>query len=204
MNHRNWEQAAADFAAAFAAGEPDDSKVWLDHARVLVLRQDLAGYRRLVPRMIAHCGGNTDADKPELDEARVCVLAPGALADPAEVVRRAQRMVRATRGDRADVLLSLAVAHYRAGQWKPAVARAEQAMARSPESAWLTWPVLAMAHAKLGQKEEARRWMDKAEEWHRKEGRRMDEESAGFAPVEWADFAILRSEAAGLVGGGMR
>jgi WD40 repeat protein/Flp pilus assembly protein TadD len=197
----DWGLAAADFARVFTAGEPDDPRAWLDHVRVLVLREDRAGYRRLVPRMLAHCGPRTDIYNPEPEQARACVLAPGALADPTEAVRGAERVVKDPRAKKAEALLSLGLAHYRAGHWEKAAARVEEAIARRPDAAWLGWPVLAMAHARLGHAEEARRWLRRAEGWRQQEGRRLVEESAGFAPPERADFEILLREAAALVSG---
>jgi tetratricopeptide (TPR) repeat protein len=198
LRHRDWEQAAADYAAVFAGCEPDDPRAWLAHARVLVLRGDLVEYRRLVSRMLARCGGNTDLYRPEEDEARASVLAPGAEEDSAETVRRAEKVVKDTRGG-AQALLSLGLAHLRAGQYEKAVARATEAAAQSPDTAWSVWPLLALAHSKLGHTEEARRWLEKAEQWRRQESRRLTDESGGFAPPEWADFEILRREAAALI-----
>jgi tetratricopeptide (TPR) repeat protein len=194
-----WERAAADFAAVLDAGESEDSEAWLDYARLLVLRGDQVAYRRLVPRMLAHCGPDTEIYTPELVEACACVLAPGGLEDPAQAVRLAERVVKAGRKGDTDPLLTLGLAHYRAGDWEKALARAEEAVARRPEAAWAAWPLLALAHARLGREGEARRWLEKAEERYRQE-RRLIEESAGFGSGEGVDFEILRREAAALLG----
>jgi serine/threonine protein kinase/WD40 repeat protein len=191
----DWQRAASDFKAVFAATEPDDAGLWLDHARVLLLQRDRAGYRRLVPRMIAHCRRDADASRPEAAEVRACTLGPEAPADPAEVVRRAEAAVKATKGGNVEALLSLGLALYRAGQAEKAVARLEEAGERAPDSAWVVWPALALAHTKLGNTREAGRWLQKAEDWHQKEDRRRRQESAGFAPAQWADFEILYHEA---------
>jgi serine/threonine protein kinase/WD40 repeat protein len=202
LRHGEWEEAAADYTAVFAAGEPDDPDPWLDHARLVVLQGDLAGYRRLIPRLLAHLGGAESIARPEQVEARACVLAPEALADPATALLRAQRVIKHPTSNTPDPLLSLALTHYRAGQWEQAVARLEEAMGKNPDRAWLGWPVLAMCHARLGHMEEARRWLEKAEQWKRQEAKRLVQESTGFAPPEWADFEILRREAAVLIGSG--
>ena len=103
-------------------------------------------------------------------------------------------------GSHVEGLLSLALAHYRAGQWEKAVDRVEEALALHANLPSLGWPILAMAHFKLGHADEAQRWLQKAEQWHRQEGRRLAEESAGFAPAERADFEILLREATSLIG----
>jgi tetratricopeptide (TPR) repeat protein len=61
---------------------------------------------------------------------------------------------------------TLGVAHYRAGDWKEAVAALEQSMQlfAGRREAMNTF-VLAMAHWQMGNRAEARRWYDKAVAW---------------------------------------
>jgi tetratricopeptide (TPR) repeat protein len=130
-------------------------------------------------------------------EARTCVLAPGALADPAEVVRLGERAL-ADDPRNGDALWALGLAHYRAGHWDRAVKQAQEAIAADPETAWVRWPVLALAHHRLGHREEARRWLDRAAGWRRQAG-----EWGGFAlGAEWPDFQVVYAEAAALIAGG--
>jgi tetratricopeptide (TPR) repeat protein len=89
---------------------------------------------------------------------------------------------------------TLGLAHYRAGDWKAAVAALEKSMAlyaRHPpewnQEAFSTF-VLAMAHWQLGNPEEARRWYERAVGWMEKYHPR-DEELRRF-----------RAEAAALIG----
>ena len=158
----DWERARADYAALFAATEPDQSTAWLNFARLLLLKHDQAGYCRLVPRMIAQCGGRSDLGNPEPDEARASVLAPGGTDNPIGLVNFASRVWNDKQGAE-NILWSLALAHYRAGQFEQAQERADEAMTRQPDLAWLSWPVLSLVHARLGHTDEARRWLAQAQ-----------------------------------------
>ena len=193
-------RAHADYAALFAATEPDEIKAWLDYARLLLLRHDHAGFRRLIPRMITHCGARTDLSNPEPEEAQTSALAPGGAENPVELIRFADRAFRDSH-NAPGALWSLSLAHYRAGQAEKAAARAEEAIALRPDLAWLSWPILALAHAQLGHADEASRWLAKTRDWHQGQRRRQVTESAKFTPPEWADFEITYREAAASVGG---
>jgi tetratricopeptide (TPR) repeat protein len=60
---------------------------------------------------------------------------------------------------------TLGVAHYRAGNWKEAIAAQEKSMAlRQGGDSW-NYFFLAVAHWQLGEKEKAIEWYDKAVEW---------------------------------------
>jgi tetratricopeptide (TPR) repeat protein len=83
---------------------------------------------------------------------------------------------------------TLGAAHYRAGDWKAAVAALERAreLGNGGDASWF---FLAMARWQLGDKEQARRWYGEAVAWMDKEKPPQDEELKRF-----------RAEAAGLLG----
>jgi tetratricopeptide (TPR) repeat protein len=60
---------------------------------------------------------------------------------------------------------TLGVAHYRAGDWKPAVAALKKSMKLCKGGDSLDWFFLAMAHWQLGEKDQARQWYDRAVQW---------------------------------------
>jgi tetratricopeptide (TPR) repeat protein len=60
---------------------------------------------------------------------------------------------------------TLGVAHYRAGNWKEAVAALDNSMELSAGGEALNWFFLAMAHWQLGNKERARKWYTPAILW---------------------------------------
>jgi len=63
---------------------------------------------------------------------------------------------------------ALGVAHYRAGDWKAAIARLEQSIRLRKVGDASDWFFLAMSHWHLGNKEEARKLYDLAADWTEK------------------------------------
>jgi len=64
--------------------------------------------------------------------------------------------------------LTLGWACYRTGNWKAALEAAEKAMPLRNGGDCADWFLLAMVHWKLGDKEEARRWYQRADRWMEK------------------------------------
>ena len=60
---------------------------------------------------------------------------------------------------------TLALAEYRAGHWNESIAASERSMALRNGGNANDWLFLAMAHWRKGEKDEARRWFDKAVAW---------------------------------------
>jgi hypothetical protein len=93
------------------------------------------------------------------------------------------------------VLGSLALAHYRAGQFEQALCRLRDALAAHDYRQVMS-PVLSMVYHRMGHAAEARRWMKKADESHAEIARRLAEPTGGLTlPGEWVDFEILYAEA---------
>jgi hypothetical protein len=89
-------------------------------------------------------------------------------------------------------------------RWKDAVKRLEEAGA-DPARAWLTWPALALAHHRAGDKARARKWLAKADEWSSGKARQLGGGPHGsWRGGEWADFQILYREARSLIRGEAR
>ena len=59
----------------------------------------------------------------------------------------------------------LALAEYRRGRWSEAIAAAERSMALRQGGNAFEWFVLAMVHARQGEKAKAGEWFDKAVVW---------------------------------------
>ena len=99
--------------------------------------------------------------------------------------------MRAEPGD-ARNLSTLGIACYRAGKWKLAVKALKKALKSSSSGDTETWLVLAMAHWRHGERNEARRVYEKALEW-------LEENEPEDKPTEEA-LRALRVEARGLLG----
>jgi tetratricopeptide (TPR) repeat protein/tRNA A-37 threonylcarbamoyl transferase component Bud32 len=83
---------------------------------------------------------------------------------------------------------TLGAAQYRAGNWKEAIAALARSMELRKGGDSSAWFFLAMAHWKLGEKEEARTWFDRAVQWMDKNQPKNDE------------LGRFRAEAAQLLG----
>jgi tetratricopeptide (TPR) repeat protein len=83
---------------------------------------------------------------------------------PAEAVRLAKRAVQLAPKAGAN-WNTLGVAHYRAGEWRAAVAALTKSMELGKGGEALDWFFLAMVHWHLGAKEQARTWYGKAVHW---------------------------------------
>jgi tetratricopeptide (TPR) repeat protein/tRNA A-37 threonylcarbamoyl transferase component Bud32 len=91
--------------------------------------------------------------------------APGpGLRDAARAVRLAKKAV-AARPQSGEYRNTLGVAHYRNGDDRAAVAELEAAMRLRAGGDSFDWFFLAMAHARLGERDKARAWFDRAVQW---------------------------------------
>jgi tetratricopeptide (TPR) repeat protein len=90
---------------------------------------------------------------------------------------------------------TLGITLYRAGDWNPAVNALEKSRELRRGGDWYDWFFLAMAHWRLGHKEEARQWYDQAIAWMEKNAGEL----AGHKPKH-AQFCRFRTEAAELLG----
>jgi tetratricopeptide (TPR) repeat protein len=114
------------------------------------------------------------------------------LRNPGRAIEVAKKAVELTPED-AMAWQILGWAHYRAGDWKTSIAALEKSMAlqTNPKGgdSW-QWFFLAMAHWQLGNRDEARKWYDRAERWmdqhapNNEEGRRFQSEAAQLLKIE--------------------
>jgi tetratricopeptide (TPR) repeat protein len=86
------------------------------------------------------------------------------LRDPVRAVELAQKAVAIDRRH-GGIWNTLGVAYYYAGQSQEAIRSFERSMERRSGGDPHDWLFLAMAHWRLGHREEARNWYDKAVEW---------------------------------------
>jgi Flp pilus assembly protein TadD len=103
-------------------------------------------------------------EDPAVNNERAWFLATSLeprLRDAALAVRLAKKAVAARPQD-ADYRNTLGVAHYRSGDDKAAVAELETAMTLRGGGDSFDWFFLAMAHWRLGDRDQARAWFDRA------------------------------------------
>jgi tetratricopeptide (TPR) repeat protein len=157
-----WDLAAADFAHEHELGQPEASVRWHRHALLRLYVGDAGGYRKVCRRMRERFRGTTN--RALVNEViRTCILAPGEGADLAQLVELARHAVDDSPGSWY-ILYLLGVAQYRAGQYAPAVRRLRESLRGYPDwsAGAIGYPVLAMAHHRLGQTNEARQALEAA------------------------------------------
>ncbi|HEV3339458.1 MAG TPA: tetratricopeptide repeat protein [Pirellulales bacterium] len=117
-----------------------------------------------------------------------------ALRDPAQAVALAKKAVELQPTDGTG-WNTLGVAHYRAGEWKAAVEALTKSMELRSRGDAFDWYFLAMAHQRLGELDEARRWQRRAVEW-------VEQNSTVLAANrQWRDeIRRFRTEAEDLLG----
>jgi tetratricopeptide (TPR) repeat protein len=137
--------------------------------------------------------------------ARICLLAPDAVADSDQVLQLAEEAVRAERDSHE--LHTLGLAHCRAGQHDESIKLFHESIKADARWAGLPvdWLALALAHHGRGEAAEARQWFDRAVRLIDKApGSLHAEGPTGLAmhPHDWLSCLVFRHEAEVLFKGG--
>jgi tetratricopeptide (TPR) repeat protein len=191
-----WGQAAAHLAR-LVERKPDDARLRYEHGLALRAAGDLEGYRRACDDALRRFEGTTNAEAAFL-VGRLCGVGGDSGVDPARVVALEERAVAS--GPRGPRLYGLGLGHYRAGQFDRAVQRLDEARKVDPgwQATCLNWVVLAMAHHRLGHREQAQAWLRRAVEL---EGRARPITPEGGVSSrfklwwDWIEFRLLLREA---------
>ncbi|HET6880872.1 MAG TPA: protein kinase [Pirellulales bacterium] len=154
-----WDRAAHDITMDCQLGAAANPHQWLAHALLSLQAGDLEAYRkacRQIPERF-----KTAADCAGLDNelVRACCIAQSPDADVSWALRISEAAVeRAPQA--AWEQFALGLARYRSGDYEGAVD------AISKTTTWdagcLSYPVLALAHHRLGREQEARQTLDRA------------------------------------------
>jgi tetratricopeptide (TPR) repeat protein len=154
-----YEQTARLFATAFERQPPREAELWLAHACICLLAGDNKGYRRACAGMIKRFDTSTvPHDRHCL--ATACTLAAKPFGDPARWVGRAEAFARVD-PKKTWTTLYVGQAYVRAGRFEEALKHL-----RPRDNYALSWPLLAMTYHRLGKTEQARQWLQKADDWY--------------------------------------
>lgn len=158
IRRHEWHKVPAEFAQAVAA-EPENSDLWQCLALAHQAAGNTDGYRKVCAEMRRRFA-NTKVPEAASRVVLTCALTSAAATAPAELVALARVAAPWEHGS----VRCLGAALYRAGQYEQAV-DCFRAANRITHPAARDWLFLAMAHARLGQHEEARRCLTRADDW---------------------------------------
>ncbi len=97
------------------------------------------------------------------------------LRNPRRALALAQAAVRARRPSDVGFHNTLGVAYYRVGDWNSALAELERSTELRAGGDSFDWFFLAMAHWQRGQRDQSRKWLQKAQDWMDKKAPRNRE-----------------------------
>jgi serine/threonine protein kinase/Flp pilus assembly protein TadD len=199
IRDRDWGQVAKAFAQASELG-PNDLRLWQFRAISHLAAGDVPAYRKACATLVKRFG-KTDDPGSAFQVVYACVLRDDALPDMSQLTALAQiGKPFADAGHRG-----LGAALYRAGRYDEAVRCLETGAKFYLPRAW-DWCFLAMAHARLGQRQQAQRCLARANSWMDRADRAGFEDSGRKEP-SWANWhepiicALLRREAESLLQG---
>jgi WD40 repeat protein/tetratricopeptide (TPR) repeat protein len=157
----HWSQASREFETSIARGRSNVQSYYvLDLS--LMAAGETPGLRRANSDMLAHFGAVTD---PQLCNsiAWPCVLAADAVAEVELPVRLADLAVKgAPDNEKPMYLNTLGAALYRAGRFEDAIRQLTDGIQRrNGASEPQDWVFLALAHHRLGHREQALSWLQK-------------------------------------------
>ena len=195
-----WDEAAEAMALAFRHGLTDRTAAVI-RVSLLAVTHHRDALAKLGPELLERYGKTSD---PLVASglARWCALVPGIVPDPGRLVSYAQS---APIFGHTDPLRfsNLSLAEYRAGRFDDAIRHARESLAS--DSGGETGPtgaingaLLAMAYHRLGQRDLAKRWLDKINHLDWRSVERWP------SPESWwerSDFLVLKREAVELVTG---
>jgi WD40 repeat protein len=179
---------------------PDDPSLRHQLALALAVARDRQGYRRTCADTMYWLG---PFGHPRMvDAARACLIEPDAVADLSATQRLAETALSRRPLDAWNHYVVGLVA-FRGGRYERAIECAVKSIDLGAR--WmavpLNFPVLAMAHHRLGHRDEARHWLEQA---HGRRGdavRRRDVESLAWRGAGWdrLEFRLLLREADAMI-----
>jgi serine/threonine protein kinase len=152
-----WEALAADFPAT--PSYPESAA----NARLVLARTLLAVGRTAGAAAEARRAATSGSAGPDVKNNVAWFFAtrPDFGADDYALAVRLAKAAAASRPTDRNFWNTLGAAHYRAGHWAEARSALEEGLRHADGDAW-DWLLLALAHWRLGDRDQARRWHDRA------------------------------------------
>ena len=158
------QQAEEDFSRAIELN-PKASENWLARGELYADQKQWEKSEADLANAVKHCSTNP-YEQNLLAWALATRIDPGA-RQPQAALDLAKQAVAGAPAD-ANLWNTLGVAQFRAGDWQAAIDALNKSMELRNYGDGIDWFFLAMAHWKLDNKDEARKWYEKALEWMEK------------------------------------
>jgi serine/threonine protein kinase len=196
----NWKTAAAEYERFFADRPLIDGHHGFEHAAVLLLSGDQAGYRKICAAMLERCG---QLDIRPYHAARACTLMADSVKDFALPAKKAEDEFNRAAKDYWSLTERGALA-YRAGRFDEAATLFEEGLQADirPGIAVINWVWLSLVEHRRGKPAEAKAWLEKTTKWLEQfpEGIPvLDDAAQGIHLHNWLEVQILRREAEALL-----
>jgi WD40 repeat protein/tetratricopeptide (TPR) repeat protein/tRNA A-37 threonylcarbamoyl transferase component Bud32 len=204
-----WDKAADDYARVIERAPPNP-EMWHRLALLRLQLGDAAGYRATCADLLRRFNRLPNVELANT-VAWTCALGPDALPDLSGPLRLSLATVNATEhtigwpglkvSQQAVLYLNtLGAVSYRAGQFEQAVVNLGKAVAaRQQTGTPADWLFLSLVHHRLGHAEQAKEWLDRAEQWLKDSTRDRPKDDSFGSPVgweTWLELQVLRREAA--------
>jgi serine/threonine-protein kinase len=189
-----WARAATCYAEGFELEPTENGDLWFEYAAVQLLAGDRPGYRKACAHLAAQWQPNGKVRAYLV--ARACTLASESIDVTQPLLRSRQEMAPSETEYWA--LTQQGAWEVRLGHPKEGVTYLERSLVADgrPGRAVLNWLWLALAHQKMGNPSEARRWLKKAADWLDQQGGQMPVETRemGSHRHNWLEAHVLRQE----------
>jgi tetratricopeptide (TPR) repeat protein len=200
---RDFDRAIADYSESIRLN-PNVAQIWYLRVLAQIACGRRAEYRTGCKEMLDHFG-KSDMLRDARWVAWTCALAPDATADRPKVLALAEKAAKSDPKS-FQYQTTLGAILYRAVRLEEAVQRLTEAdrLAQQPGGSDRSppayiWFFLAMSHHRLGHREEAKKWLDKAVAWTEKNIREAEQ---GTTDLPWnhrLTLKLLREEAEALL-----
>jgi WD40 repeat protein/tetratricopeptide (TPR) repeat protein len=197
-----WTRAVQDYRKATSLA--DDAKLWYHLALCRLAARDVAGYRNACATLLQRFGRSLKEDVPTW-VAHPCTWGPAAPDDLTSALTVAKRQA-ARHPDSCGPLHTLGALLYRAGRFEDAVAKLQTAIEMKTHAkdggTIEDWLFLAMAHHRLDEAAEAKKWLAKATQHLDSQPPAPSYPAPGAAGRRWYERLgpqLLRREAEALI-----
>jgi WD40 repeat protein len=199
-----WQSAADDYTRALQLA-PDAHSGWYELAAVRLQLGDLDGYRRHCREMLRRFGGTTDSFEAERT-ARACLIVPGTVEEPEQLVRLTEQALALPHPQWAQpwFLQSQGLAELRAGRPRQAVDWVRKGL-KQPEGAPPEYEAqgqlcLSLAYLQLKEDAKARAALGSATQVIDHQLAKADSGDLGDGWLNWVFCQAVRREAEALIG----